>query len=248
MKHTNTSWNASAEFGLMDTFLSLPYSKRWMFAQAAKQWWKFVDWVESVGRSLDPREIHVNERLLEIPFVLQRLPKTGRILDVGCTSSAMSLQLACLGYQVTGVDVREYPFRHPNLCFLRQDITQVPLDNEAYDCAILISTVEHMGLGAYGDAQRISDREFLQTITRFVKPGGVIYLTMPFGRTFEGAWFRVYDSKRLAQLVANYQIVESKFFRRLSLLEWRECREEDLAQVASERLPVNGVALLMLRK
>lgn len=248
MKHTNTSWNASAEFGLMDTFLSLPYSKRWILSQLAKRWWTFTDWVEWVGRLLDPREIHVNERLLEIPFVLQRLPKTGCILDVGCTSSAMSLQLACLGYQVTGIDLRAYPFQHPNLKFYQGDILHAPLSPASQDGAIVISALEHMGLGAYGDVKDVSDESFLGAIARLVKPGGAIWVTVPFGRAFEGNWYRVYDSTRLARLLSNYRIVERLFARRVSRLGWQVCSEEDLKDVSSEHFPMNGIAMVELRQ
>ena len=73
-------------------------------------------------------EIHVNERIIEVPFVLQRLPKSGRILDVGCSNSALSLQLACMGYQVTAIDVRHYPFSHPNLKFYQEDIAHCSIE------------------------------------------------------------------------------------------------------------------------
>jgi SAM-dependent methyltransferase len=248
MKHTKTSWNASIDLELMDTFLSLPYSKRWIYSQAAKQWWKFADWVEGVGRLLDPREVHVNERLLEIPFVLQRLPKTGRILDVGCTSSALSLQLACLGYQVIGVDLRRYPFEHPNLEFYQGDILHAPIPSASQDGAIVISALEHMGLGAYGDAKGVSDESFLNAIAQLVKPDGAIWVTVPFGRAFEGTWYRVYDSMRLTCLLSHFQVVEKLFARRLSLLSWQVCTEEDLADASSEHFPMNGVAMVELRR
>ncbi len=248
MKKTNSSWNASADVGIMDVFLSRPASKRWIFSRAARMLWRMVNQLERLGLYLEPREVHANERLLEIPFVLQRLPKSGRILDVGCAGNTLALQLACLGYQVTAVDVREYRFTHPNLTFLKEDISRASIRPNSHDGAILISTLEHMGLGHYGDATGMTDREFLDCVARFVKQGGAIWMTVPFGRAFEGDWYRVYDSKSLAGLIRGFTPVEKEFARRLSPFEWQLCREEDLKEVPSESLPINGVALLQIRK
>src|SRR5262249_872862 len=150
--------------------------------------------------------------------VFQRLPPRGRILDVGCSSSPLALQLACLGYQVTGVDVRGYPFTHPNLVFFQGDISRVTLEAASHDCAVLVGATEHVGYGHYGDGVGLPDREFLAAVAGAVKPGGTLLLTLPFGLSSRGLWYRVYDSVDLAALCEGYPVVTKRFARRLAPL------------------------------
>ncbi len=248
MKRNNVSRNASDRFGLMDMFLCRPKPKRWLFSKAASVLETYAMGLEKLARYFEPREVHVNERILEIPFVLQRIPVGSKVLDVGSSSSSLALQLACLGYSVTAIDVRPYPFAHPNLTFLQQDIASCNLPEQSHDYAILISTLEHMGLGAYGDSRGMSDREFLDTVAKYVRPGGHILITFPFGARFQGTWYRVYDAGTLTSLLHGYEVVEKKFARRTSLLSFDLCSESDLEGVGSESLPVNGVAMLDVLK
>lgn len=248
MKRASASWNASDELGLMDTFLSRAKPRRWLYSKIAVHVRSLSCRLDALALSLEPREVHVNERLLELPFVLQRLPKGARVLDVGCASSALALQLACLGYKVTGVDVRPYGFRHKNLTFAQEDISASSVEKESHDCAVLISTLEHTGLGSYGDTKGMSDREFLDAVAGFVKRSGRMLITLPFGTRFEGSWYRVYDSESLRALLAGYKVVEKLFARRTSLLSFEMCEESALGDVKSESLPVNGMAMIEVRK
>lgn len=248
MDHSQISWNASDEVEVMDLFLSLPKPKKKLFSKLAQILWNIIDKTANISLLLEPRETHVNERIIEVPFILQRLPKSGNIIDIGCSNSALALQLACLGYHVTGIDVRSYPFSHPNLRFYQQDILDTSIQEESHDCAILISTIEHVGLGHYGDEKSISDREFLDKIARYVKPNGSIFITVPFGSYFECDWYRVYNSEKLSSLLRGYYLVDQIFFRRISLLAWQLCSEDELAHVASTSLPMNGVAVVQIKK
>lgn len=244
MKPIPISKNASAELGFMDVILSRPKPIRWSYSKISNFLWRVSDYLQQISLLWEPRDFHINERILEIPFVLQRLPKTGRILDVGSASSLMALQLASIGYDVTAVDVRSYPFQHRQLNYVQEDISRLTLEKKSHDCAIIISTIEHVGLGSYGDAQTLSDRDFLNIIAGYVRAEGSIFLTMPFGKTYQGSWYRVYDSKGLHELIEGYIPVEIKFARRVSPFEWITCAEKDLAHVTSEIHPMNGVALV----
>lgn len=230
----------------MDSFLSLPDSRRWSLSQIAKVTKAAARQMERLTHWLEPRAIHANERILEIPFVLTRLPRTGKILDIGCTSSSLALQLAGLGYDVTAVDLRDYPFTHPRLRFEKGDILHSKIAPGSQDGAILISVLEHMGLGSYGDARGVGDDEFLRSVVRLVRPGGRVWVTVPFGRAADCGWYRVYDSQRLQTLLSGFTVEETLFGRRIDPLAWELCPEAALATVASDRSPMNGVALITL--
>lgn len=248
MKGKSISRNASDDIGLMDTFLSRPNPKRWLFSKISYYAWDVAESIRKLSLFFEPRKIHINERILELPFVLQRLPYGAKVLDVGSSSSALALQLACLGYEVTGIDVRPYSFQHKNLRFYQEDIANCSILRNSHDFAILISTLEHMGLGSYGDSTLLSDKEFLDLVAALVKPRGQILVTFPFGARFEGSWYRVYDNDSLHTLLTGYEIIEKLFAKRTGDFSFEMCNAKDLQNTASETLPVNGVALLNIRK
>jgi 2-polyprenyl-3-methyl-5-hydroxy-6-metoxy-1,4-benzoquinol methylase len=54
-----------------------------------------------------------NERLIEWPFIFRHIDKPPKkVLDIGCWESILSIQLAMLGYKVTGIDIQNYGYKH----------------------------------------------------------------------------------------------------------------------------------------
>ena len=98
-----------------------------------------------------------SERSNEYPILFQNInPKVKRILDFGCVEDLLPIHLASLGYIVTGIDFRPYPFKHKNFNFINQDILTWDPPVEEFDTVISISTVEHVGLSSYGDPEQIN--------------------------------------------------------------------------------------------
>lgn len=61
---------------------------------------------------------YASERIVEYPWVFRNLElDAGKILDVGCCKSKLSIQLASLGYKVYGIDISNYLYKHPNFKF-----------------------------------------------------------------------------------------------------------------------------------
>ena len=68
----------------------------------------------------------VHERIVEVPYAfraLSGLAPGSRVLDVGSAESTVALSLAALGYRVTALDLRPYPFEHPLL-----EVVAAPLE------------------------------------------------------------------------------------------------------------------------
>lgn len=135
---------------------------------------------------------YCTERVIEIPWILGRirnLPRSTRILEVGCV---LGQSLARLGYNVDTVDLSSSPTRDvPRWHIIREDICRLDAAG-AYDAAVSISTLEHIGLGHYGDpVQPDGDRRAVERIAAALKPGGHLYVTTPFaeraGITYGGS-------------------------------------------------------------
>lgn len=157
--------------------------------------------------------IAINERVADYPFVHQNigisLNGKGRILDVGCYGTKLVIELASLGYDVYGIDGIEYPLTHPNFTFVLGDICKTPFPDDFFDAVTAVSTIEHIGLGRWGDpTYSDGDKKAINEIKRILKPGGKAIITVPFGkRTIvyrkEIPLHRVYDSQALNELFSD---------------------------------------------
>jgi hypothetical protein len=183
----------------------------------------------------------VNERIVEQPFVFEALAplaKPARILDVGGSESTVGLSLATLGHEVTIVDPRAHPLRHPNLRHEGCRLDELPDPGEAFDAAVALSAVEHFGLEHYGldTIDERLDLKALECLRELVKPGGLLVLTVPFAAQASVDGFqRVYDEDGLAELVRGWEVQQSLRVGRIDRLTWK------LGAPSRER---HGVALI----
>jgi SAM-dependent methyltransferase len=196
-------------------------------------------------------ETLVEERIIEYPMVFIALSKlkNAKVLDAGCYTSRLPLQLASLGYKTWTIDLKKYPFSHPNLNVKQENVTKTSFPDSFFDAVISISVIEHVGLGAYGE-QKIpnGDKKAIAELTRILKPGGLMIISAPFGKRFTGRDYRVYDRESLNFLFTDLEKVEERYFLRRSNSCWIPSSIESCEQTSSEKLPVNAVAFLVLRK
>ncbi len=200
---------------------------------------------------------YVNERIVELPFIYAHLDPDGqgkRVLEFGCTRSHLALSLAALGYEVVGIDLRSYPFHHPNLRFLQMDILDFT-DEVGFDYITAVSTIEHIGLGSYGEPPREAAlAEVLAHLHTLLKSDGLFLLSTPVGRSHQDSFLRSFSWKELAALLrkSGFETAAQKFYYRDRLKFWHPCTLNDLETISNEQeqrglTGVNGVACLALR-
>ena len=168
---------------------------------------------------------HVNERVAEVPYVfraLGALDAGARILDVGAAESTVALSLAALGYEVTALDPRGYPFSHPRLQAVQTRV-EYWSTSEQFDAVVCLSTIEHVGLAAYEqEEQADADMVAIRRIHELTKPGGLLLLTVPFGASFHVDDFqRTYDRQHLDELLAGWEVDDLTILRRTSSATWQ---------------------------
>ena len=184
------------------------------FAAQAGLWFNPPVTVE-LGES-HARLAAVNERIVEVPFAssaLARLEPPARILDIGAAESTFSLSAASLGYQVTALDLRPLPYTHPNLKSIAERFESWDPGTERFDAVFLISTIEHVGLGAYGEqeADGDADRALLSRVGHeLLSEGGFVVLTTPYGKAHQDALERTYDDDALAALLEGWTVLERR--------------------------------------
>jgi len=156
-----------------------------------------------------------SSRSIEYPWVLRNLNlPSGRILDVGSTGSIFPIILTYFGYQVYVVDVREYEWKPPpGVKVAIGDIRGTEFQSNFFDAVTAISTIEHIGLGRFGDPlDESGDRMAIIEMTRLLKREGEILMTVPFGRRVITPLHRVYDSKALGFLLEGLSVEKMEFY------------------------------------
>lgn len=174
----------------------------------------------------EPREVklvEVNERMAEVPYAyraLARIEPGRRVLDVGATESTVAFSLACLGYDVTAIDIRPYPLAHPRLRTVVGAIEDWG-DDGPFDAVLCLSTVEHIGLPAYGaDRKEGADLAAMRRLHELTVPGGLLVLTTRFGKPGEDEFQRTYDRPALESLLSGWAVEELVVVRRDDATTW----------------------------
>jgi len=123
--------------------------------------------------------------------LLQDIPRTARVLDLGCGGGFTLGFLHALGFHdLWGVDlnietrlrlktwarrIRRRQVRAPwNI--LRRDITRTGLPNGSADAAVSVSVIEH----------GVPRQAFLQECARVLRPGGLLFVTTDYWESFPG--------------------------------------------------------------
>jgi hypothetical protein len=169
--------------------------------------------------------IWVNERIVEVPYVmgvLGELAVPSRVLDLGACYSTLALSAASLGHRVTALDLHPYPLEHPNLTSVACPVEDWAGPDEAYDVIVALSTVEHLGLGAYGEpaGEPSLDRIVLWRLRPWLAEGGRLVLTVPYGPWQVDGFQRVYDAEHLDVLLTGWKITDQRWYVQDGRMVW----------------------------
>jgi hypothetical protein len=202
---------------------------------------EYLNWVSSAGGLLAEKDLYVNhavdlrvepgtarvagvnERIVELPFAHAACAAEpgARVLDVGSCESVFALELASLGHSVVALDPRNYPFRHPNLEPVQATVSSWRGPDQPFDIITCISAVEHFGVGSYGLAEeRDADHAAMRRFKEWLRPGGRLVLTVPFGRADRTELQRVYDEATFSELAQGFDVEEQRIYRRVDATTW----------------------------
>lgn len=160
-------------------------------------------------------EDHANHEFSFAARHLKRL-RPGRILDVG---SGRYFVLGLLAhYPVTTIDVRPRTPALADETVVTCDAGKLDLPDAAFDAVTSLSSVEHFGLGRYGDPFDLdADHKAVAEMIRVLRPGGHLIFSVPLTRgrpTLAFNAHRIYSPDLVRALGAGIEPVEEKFFSR----------------------------------
>ncbi len=106
-----------------------------------------------------------------------------RHVDVGSRVDGFVAHVAAFR-QIEVCDIRQLPGTSKNITFRQRDISEPAPEFDAYtDSLSCLHTLEHIGLGRYGDPIAYDGyRAAWHQLHRMVKPGGTLYFSVPVGR------------------------------------------------------------------
>lgn len=127
-------------------------------------------------------------------------PKT--VLTVGSMSPWIESTLPSM---VTMTDLRPIRIESEKIKYAAPQVAYAA----KYDAVIAYSSVEHFGLGRYGDElDSDADRKWMKMIRQCIAPAGRLLLAVPVGPVgkVDRCYHRIYGPKELATLIDGYRI------------------------------------------
>lgn len=152
------------------------------------------------------QDLFVAKRVIEL--------SPARHIDIGSRIDGFVAHLACTR-TIEVIDIRPLAEKIPGVSFHQVDITNLP-ENwvSAADCVTCLHSIEHFGLGRYGDALDAGGwKSGLRNLARIVRPGGTLILSTPVGhQRVKFNSHRIFHPATIAGFGASIGLQVSQFF------------------------------------
>lgn len=192
-----------------------PLNSRYLAGSAMQSRWTKED-VESMQQKCADGVLHGTYGVEETNTAkqgLQRLDLTGKhVLVIGSELPWIEACILNLGAKhVSTIEYGAIESSHPQISTYTPEQVRANVSTfiERFDAAVSMSSVEHSGLGRYGDSMNPwGDRQAIARAWCMVKPGGGLLLAVPSPRDYiEYNAHRNYGPIQLPHLTANWKQV-----------------------------------------
>lgn len=165
----------------------------------------------------------LDERVVEYPWFMSRVNRTpGRLLDAGST---LNYPFAVrhpwmLDKEISIVTLAPEAncFWQDRVAYLFADIRNLPFRDNHFDEVVSISTIEHIGKdntslytsdSTYCENNEADYLTAVRELKRVCKPGGKVYITVPFGKVMDFGWYQQFDMQMIDRLIDVFAPSES---------------------------------------
>lgn len=185
--------------------------------------------------------VSLDERVVEYPWFFANLPdEKGRLLDAG---SALNFdvilrhpKLANKKITIVTLAPESNSFTKLGAEYLYRDIRHLPFKDNQFDYISCISTLEHIGMDNASlyikdNAFRESNSEdylvALKELKRVLKPGGSMYITVPYGKYQHLGFFQQFDEGMIRTALRIFEVYEINYFRYDLISGWQVADSND---------------------
>lgn len=183
----------------------------------------------------------LDERVVEYPWFFSRLKDSEQvILDAGSVLNHRQIlaahKLKSRKLYISTLFYEARPDIIPSPSYVYEDLRAMCFQAEFMDAVCCLSTLEHVGMDntkLYTPDETKNENslaDYLQVIAecrRVLKPGGTLYLSVPFGRHKDHGWFQVFDSAMVNNIIDVFKPSSSaKTFFRYENDQWNFSAEE----------------------
>ena len=169
----------------------------------------------------------LDERVIEYPWCISRVNQVpSRLLDAG---SALNFSYVLNHEKLQTKDITIATLEPESNCYwqnrisyIYSNILELPFKDDWFDEVASISTLEHIGMdnSIYSDNEKFKQKDkfiFLKAVSelkRVTKPGGKIYITIPYGRYTDFGYYQQFSAEMINLMLDTFspnKVVETYY-------------------------------------
>ena len=160
---------------------------------------------------------YLDERVVEYPWLISRITKDqGRLLDAGSALNHDYILEHEAFYNkeisIVTLEPEKQCFWDKRISYLFHDIRELPFSSDYFDEVVSISTIEHIGMNnaiytnneAFSEHKEYSFLDAVSELRRVVRPGGKVYITVPYGKYTDFSWYQQFDKQLIDKLIEHF--------------------------------------------
>ena len=160
----------------------------------------------------------LDERIVEYPWFFSRLPDSkGLMLDAGSVLNHGYLlrqpKLASKQIFISTLAPEVNCFWRRGISYVYEDVRRSCFRDNQFDWIVSLSTIEHIGMDNTmlytADATKREDETAshlvaIKEYSRMLKPGGTLYVSVPFGKHLNYGWFQIFDADMVDRVIDTF--------------------------------------------
>lgn len=238
--------------------------------------------VNALNNRLDPCNANVpfgyllDERIVEYPWLFSRLNNlNGKLLDAGSVLNFHYLlsrpELSAKDIFISTLAPEKHAYWHRGISYVYEDMRDICYKDNYFDCIACLSVLEHVGMDntmLYTSDPLKKEKtptSFLSVVSelhRVLKPGGVLFISVPFGEQRNYGWLQIFNGGMIDSIVDTFKPLSysESYLRYLdngweassrvgvSNCQYYDLHDKSRAYRDDRAIAAEGVVLLELKK